>query len=239
LAKFVQDISYPDNTLINPGTSFTKTWRLKNVGSCAWDSSYQIVFVSGDSMSAPITSPWTGATIDYGGVVDISVNMVAPSMPGAYQGYFVLLAPDGITYVGLGVENKPFWTKIVVNSPPPVPLINFSPSYQDVYTDYYVPCPYYYVELNWNQPYDASGIDLYEVKLDMDYGMGWVTVIDQNVSHPQTQLEITNAISSYCPANLHAQIRARDRGGLWSDWDGLYWQSEVPPVPTPAIISPG
>ena len=114
------------------------------------------------------------------------------------------------------------------NSPPPPPTIHFSPSYQDVTTDFYVPCPGYYVELNWNEPADPSGIDLYQVQLDMDWGAGWVTVIDQYVSYPETSLEITDVISAHCPANLRALIRARDREGAWSDWDSLFWQSHAP-----------
>ena len=35
-ASFVRDVNYPDGTYVVPGTSFTKTWRLRNVGTQAW-----------------------------------------------------------------------------------------------------------------------------------------------------------------------------------------------------------
>ncbi|MBI3739709.1 MAG: hypothetical protein HY258_11730, partial [Chloroflexi bacterium] len=46
-AQFITDVTYPDNTVIAPSTSFTKTWRLKNIGTCSWTPSYAVVFFSG------------------------------------------------------------------------------------------------------------------------------------------------------------------------------------------------
>src|SRR5690606_11213812 len=55
LASFVSDVTIPDNTNINLNAGFIKTWRLRNVGSCTWTSSYQIVFDSGDQMGGPVS----------------------------------------------------------------------------------------------------------------------------------------------------------------------------------------
>jgi hypothetical protein len=35
-AQFIKDVTIPDGTVIAPGTSFKKTWRLKNIGTCTW-----------------------------------------------------------------------------------------------------------------------------------------------------------------------------------------------------------
>jgi hypothetical protein len=35
-ADFVTDVTIPDDTVLDPGESFTKTWRLKNSGTCSW-----------------------------------------------------------------------------------------------------------------------------------------------------------------------------------------------------------
>ncbi len=35
-AQFVSDVTIPDGTVMSPGQKFTKTWSLKNVGTCAW-----------------------------------------------------------------------------------------------------------------------------------------------------------------------------------------------------------
>src|SRR5688572_24073099 len=48
-AVFVEDVTVPDNTRIEAGEEFTKTWKLQNTGSCTW-TDYTIAFVSGDQM---------------------------------------------------------------------------------------------------------------------------------------------------------------------------------------------
>jgi hypothetical protein len=50
-SKFVADVTIPDNTVVASNTPFTKTWRLKNTGSCTWDSSYLVYYISGTTMS--------------------------------------------------------------------------------------------------------------------------------------------------------------------------------------------
>ncbi len=73
-ADFVSDITVPDGTVFNPNDSFTKTWRLKNSGTCSWTPSYAVVFSNGDAMSGPATQALT-ANINPGQTMDISVNL--------------------------------------------------------------------------------------------------------------------------------------------------------------------
>src|SRR4030042_4480106 len=42
-AQFVSDVSVPDNTEIGAGTTFVKTWKMRNNGSCTWTSGYALV----------------------------------------------------------------------------------------------------------------------------------------------------------------------------------------------------
>jgi hypothetical protein len=63
-----------------PGATFTKTWRLKNVGACAWSTSYQLVFFSGEQMGAASSAAFP-KSVAVGQTVDISINMTAPSAP--------------------------------------------------------------------------------------------------------------------------------------------------------------
>src|SRR5258706_10212245 len=55
-AAYVKDVTIPDGTIFAPGAQFTKTWRLQNIGTCTWTSSYTLVFSSGDSISGPATA---------------------------------------------------------------------------------------------------------------------------------------------------------------------------------------
>src|SRR3990170_378646 len=54
-AKFIADVTVPDGTSFNGSTPFTKTWRLKNIGSCTWTTAYALVFSSGEQMAGPLT----------------------------------------------------------------------------------------------------------------------------------------------------------------------------------------
>lgn len=110
---FVRDISIPDGTLLYPGTPFTKTWELKNTGSCAWNSNYLLVFANeGDLMNAPISQPMMmSGAVQPGELVKVSVTLTAPSKLGDARSYWKLRNPAGVDF---GPAGKSFWTAIKV-----------------------------------------------------------------------------------------------------------------------------
>jgi len=111
-AAFVSDVNYPDNTSVVVGADFTKTWRLKNVGTCSWTSGYKLVFDGGDRMSAPDSATLTSGTVAPGSTVDVSVDLTAPSSTGTYQGNYRLKEPGGVLFgIGPSASNF-FWVKI-------------------------------------------------------------------------------------------------------------------------------
>lgn len=125
--QFVRDVSVPDGAAYAPGTSFTKTWRLKNIGTCTWNSSYALVFESKDAMSG-LASVALPGTVRPGETVDVSVNLVAPQNPGDYQGFWKLRSAAGVLF-GIGQDaNKAFWVKIKVNPPAQV-VYDFTANY--------------------------------------------------------------------------------------------------------------
>jgi LysM repeat protein len=76
-ADMVSDVTVPDGTTVAAGSTFTKTWRLKNTGTCTWTSAYLLVFDHGEPMGAPATSPLTTVNVAPGSTVDVSVNLKA------------------------------------------------------------------------------------------------------------------------------------------------------------------
>nr|NIO71247.1 hypothetical protein [Anaerolineae bacterium] len=108
-AAFVADVTVPDGTVFEPGARIDKIWRIRNSGSCPWESGYTWVFVSGDQMGAAASQavPATAA----GANVDIGVTMYAPSTPGTYTGYWRMKSPDGQVF---GQTSS---VQIVVQSP--------------------------------------------------------------------------------------------------------------------------
>ena len=119
-AQFIADVNFPDGTVVMPGATFTKTWRLKNVGTCAWSTSYQLVYFSGEQLGAPASSAFT-QNVAVGQTVDFSVNMTAPSAAGSYRGYWMFKNASGALF-GIGAQgNRPWWVDIRVSGPTVTP----------------------------------------------------------------------------------------------------------------------
>ncbi len=109
------DITIEDDTAMEPGESFTKIWRVENVGTCTWTKDYDAVFFSGEIMDASSSQPLESSVVP-GSSIDISVNMVAPAQAGTYQGNWKLRNADGVLFgIGPGGES-PFWVRIKVIS---------------------------------------------------------------------------------------------------------------------------
>lgn len=83
--RFVSDVTVPDNTQMAPGQAFTKTWKVRNTGSCAWEAGFKFAFTGGDAMNgATYTLP---SSVPANTEIDISVAMVAPTnKTGAIRG---------------------------------------------------------------------------------------------------------------------------------------------------------
>jgi hypothetical protein len=112
-ANYVADVTVPDDTRFRPGASFTKTWRLRNAGTCVWDGSYAIILTDGEAMGTSGHVPLTG-TVQPGEEVEVSADLVAPAAPGTYRGNWMLRNASGSVF-GLGAAGaNPFWVQIVV-----------------------------------------------------------------------------------------------------------------------------
>ena len=109
-AEFIRDVNYPDGTYVMPGTSFTKTWRLRNVGTQAWTTDMRLVFYAGDPMNAVSTR--IPHYVAPGNTVDVSVRLTAPAYGGTVSGQWMLQAPDG-TLFGVGCNGQvPIWVSV-------------------------------------------------------------------------------------------------------------------------------
>ncbi len=79
-ARFISDVTVPDDTRIVAGQNFTKTWRVRNSGGVAWGSGFTLRHVGGLTLGAKSSQPLPPA--QPGEVVDISVAMTAPVETG-------------------------------------------------------------------------------------------------------------------------------------------------------------
>lgn len=120
---YVADLNLDDNDMASPpqmlpGQTFRKGWRLQNIGTCTWDSSYALTYVNGNSRLAAMSgSPvFVQGQVNPGEIHDFWVDLVAPLVPGTYQGFWSMRNGNGILF------GQRVWVGItVVGSPTPAP----------------------------------------------------------------------------------------------------------------------
>jgi Ig-like domain-containing protein len=99
---FIADVTYPDGSSVGMGVVFTKIWRIKNVGTCTWTTSYALVFSNGEKFGAKNSVPVLG-NVGPGETVDLPVQLTAPNQGGRYKGYWMLRNASGVLF---GVGNS-------------------------------------------------------------------------------------------------------------------------------------
>ncbi len=140
-AVYVSDVTIPDGTTIPAGQSFTKTWKVTNIGSCAWTATYQLTFVSGDSLGGKATP--INQVVNPGESADISVILTSSSASGNITGRWKLSNDKGqqfgdeLTVViknGAGTTGTPASTPTITPTPTVTPVIivvtaTYTPTY--------------------------------------------------------------------------------------------------------------
>ncbi|MEA3341430.1 MAG: NBR1-Ig-like domain-containing protein, partial [Chloroflexota bacterium] len=92
-ARYVADVTIPDNTQFDNDEAFVKTWRVRNAGTCDWPEDTVLAFSDGSQMGAS-ASVAVGA-LESGADIEVSVDMTAPSDAGRYTGSWRMQTADG------------------------------------------------------------------------------------------------------------------------------------------------
>ena len=114
-ATYLADVTIPDNTVIPPGTSFVKTWKLRNDGNCAWGPGTTVdsmIFVGGTMMGNAGPVPLT-FQVAPGQSANLSVTLTAPTAAGTYRSDWKLHRTNGAVF-GVGSSSAPFYAQIKV-----------------------------------------------------------------------------------------------------------------------------
>jgi hypothetical protein len=111
--EFVEDLSIPDDTAFTPGEPFTKTWRLRNNGTCPWTPEYSLVYIGGDAIPGPGAVPLS-TTVAPGEAIDLSIGLTAPEEFGAYRNNYQIADAEGEPFGINGFIEDAFWVQIVV-----------------------------------------------------------------------------------------------------------------------------
>ena len=95
LARFISDVTYPDDTVVKAGEEFVKTWKIQNMGSCTWEDGYKLVFIRGEQMEGPSPADVILAPVKPGESVELSVPLKAPAENGTHWGIWQLYNGTG------------------------------------------------------------------------------------------------------------------------------------------------
>ena len=96
ILSFVEDVTVTDGTVLTAGEAFVKQWRIKNDGTCAWDSTYKLKLVSGNALGSPDEVPLYPAAA--GAEAIIEMNLITPTEAGLYHTVWQAYAPDGTPF---------------------------------------------------------------------------------------------------------------------------------------------
>lgn len=98
--KYINDLTIPDFTNMNPGESFQKGWTVQNTGTCTWDSGYSLVYVGSEPVDGVLSAGPTSivGTVQPAVNYDIYVDLVAPDNPGKSKGFYTMSAPNGTLF---------------------------------------------------------------------------------------------------------------------------------------------
>jgi ABC-type amino acid transport substrate-binding protein len=129
-ASYVADLNYDDKNmtappLMQPGQAFTKGWRMRNSGTCVWDQTYTWAYAGGNSSLSNMgaSAVRVNGIVKPGGTYDFLVPMIAPSVPGVYQGFWNMRDWQGSAF------GDRVWVGIQVAGPPtPVPQPTATPA---------------------------------------------------------------------------------------------------------------
>lgn len=109
---FIADVTIPDKTIVAPGASLIKTWRVKNIGTCTWTTVYSLVFLGGDQMQAnPVFLP---RDVVPGQTVDVSIQLTAPQDAGLYRGEWGVQNAAGKDFPVSKAADGKIWVEIIV-----------------------------------------------------------------------------------------------------------------------------
>ncbi len=96
ILSFIEDITVTDGTVLATGEAFVKQWRVKNDGTCNWDSRYKFKLVSGDPLGSPTETTLYPAPA--GAEAILELNLITPSTPGLYHTVWQAYTPDGTPF---------------------------------------------------------------------------------------------------------------------------------------------
>ena len=91
--RFLEDLTIPDGTEVNPGERITKRWLIRNDGSCNWDQSYSMQLISGLALGTAKIQQLYPARQNTKAILEIVFT--APDNTGRYNSWWQAFDSSG------------------------------------------------------------------------------------------------------------------------------------------------
>jgi hypothetical protein len=91
--QFISDLTVDDGTVVSPGSSIDKQWLVQNTGTCDWDSTYRLKWISGDPLNAVQEQTLYPARRET--QATLRILFTAPTFSGTYESWWQAMSPDG------------------------------------------------------------------------------------------------------------------------------------------------
>ncbi|HNB52989.1 MAG TPA: NBR1-Ig-like domain-containing protein, partial [Anaerolineales bacterium] len=103
---YLEDLTLPDGTNVNPGETLDKRWQVKNDGTCNWESDYTLRLITGPDMGANPEQALYPARA--GTEATLRILYTAPAESGIYRSAWQAFDPSGQAF------GDPIFIEIVV-----------------------------------------------------------------------------------------------------------------------------
>ena len=94
--------TYKDGYSLKSRVPFIKSWVVKNIGTCVWNSNYKLVFESGSQMNGPDSINFL-ETIEPGEEIELKLNLTSPDEIGFVIGNWSISTDKGDSFYKLFV----------------------------------------------------------------------------------------------------------------------------------------
>ena len=96
---FIEDLTFQDGAIVEPGATLDKRWSVRNSGTCDWGSDYRLIRLDAGGLASPSQVALYPARSGQSGI--LRVVFTAPTEPGSYQSRWQSTDPQGSPF---GVE---------------------------------------------------------------------------------------------------------------------------------------
>jgi len=119
LLSFIADVTIPDGSQVQPGSTLDKRWEVQNSGTCNWNENYRLRLIAGEALGANSEQALTPTRSGTNTV--IRIVFTAPMEPGDYRSAWQAHNPDGLPF------GDPFFIDFSVIQPEVVLTPTLSP----------------------------------------------------------------------------------------------------------------